>query len=136
MFFMLVAFFSVIYAFRRLNRKGISSIARNKFLIKHATFVGVFLVVWSIQLLHNYAELFGKANNYLETISFFAMFVTGLCLACARVIVDPYHRKLILSYIAQWFGIILPELDQGIIAQPLNTYLAESLNLELINIIL
>ena len=64
------------------------------------------------------------------------MFFTGLCLASARVIVDPYHRKLILSYLAQWFGIVLPELDQGIIAQPLSTYLAESLNLELINIIL
>lgn len=64
------------------------------------------------------------------------MFITGFCLSTARVAVDPYHRHVIKSYIWEWFGVILMEPDEGLVAQPLNTYLAESLNLELINIIL
>jgi hypothetical protein len=133
---MFTAFYSVIFACKRLGRKGISNIARNQFLRKHSVYVGVFLVVWSIQLLHNYNTLFDQDSKNLETISFFAMFTTGFFLASARVIVDPYHRWLIKYYIAQWFGIELDEPSENEISQPLNTYLAKSLNLELINIIL
>ena len=81
-------------------------------MIKHSVYVGVFLVIWSIQLLHNYNTLFNQKNETIESISFFAMFTTGTILASARVIVDPYHRWLIKYYINQWFGIELPELDK------------------------
>ena len=46
--FMFTAFYSVIFACKRLGREGISNIARNQFLKKHSVYVGVFLVVWSI----------------------------------------------------------------------------------------
>jgi hypothetical protein len=69
-------------------------------------------------------------------MSFFAMFSTGLCLSSVRVLVDPYHRKLILIYVAEWFGHIIKRPDEGLVTKPLNTFLAESLNLELIYIIL
>lgn len=76
-------------------------------------YIFVFLIVWSIQLLHNYLILFDEKNNTLENISFFAMFITGTCLAVARVIVDPYHWWLIKYNIYQWFGVELkvPEDD-------------------------
>ena len=111
--FMFTAFYSVIFACKRLGRKGISNIARNQFLRKHSVYVGVFLVVWSIQLLHNYTTLFDQNSPVLERVSFFAMFFTGFFLASARVIVDPYHRWLIKYYIAQWFGIELEEPNEN-----------------------
>lgn len=107
--FMFTAFYSVIFACKRLRREGIDGDERNQFLKKHSVYVIVFLVVWSIQLLHNYTTLFNQNSPVLERFSFFAMFFTGFFLASARVIVDPYHRWLIKYYIAQWFGIELDE---------------------------
>ena len=68
------------------------------------------------------------------------MFLTGIVLGTVRTLVDPYHRFIILSGIAEWFGHIMSmpteKEQETIISQPLYAYLAESLNLELINVIL
>ena len=45
--FVLTAFYSVIYAFKRLVRKGVSAKARWQFFIKHLSYVFVLLIVWS-----------------------------------------------------------------------------------------
>ena len=66
------------------------------------------------------------------------MFSTGIVLGTVRSLVDPYHFYIIQSAVLEWFGIImdLPKNKDQIISKPLYAYLAESLNLELINVIL
>jgi hypothetical protein len=50
--------------------------------------------------------------------------------------IEPYYRHVIYKTLYEYFGVILAEPDIGITSKPLNSYLAESLNVELINIIL
>lgn len=52
--YILVAIYSVIYAYRRLERPGVSKEVRSMFLKKHYVYVGVFIIIWSIQLTQNY----------------------------------------------------------------------------------
>ena len=63
------------------------------------------------------------------------MFGTGFLLAGVRLI-DPYYRYELKSTVYEYFGLTLKSKTEGIFAKPLNSYLAESLNVELINIIL
>ena len=66
------------------------------------------------------------------------MFSTGTCLSLVRII-DPYYRHIIKVSILELFGFVIDEYDKNKKknnTKPLNNYLAESLNLELINIIL
>lgn len=48
--YILVAIYSVIYAGRRLERPGVSKEIRTLFLKKHTTYVGIFIIIWVIQL--------------------------------------------------------------------------------------
>ena len=71
----------------------------------------------------------------IESLSFYFMFGAGSFLALVRM-VDPYYRHILKSTVREYFGFVTDEHEEGIIAKPLNSYLAESLNVELINIIL
>jgi hypothetical protein len=46
--YILVAIYSVIYAYRRLERPGVSKEVRTQFLRKHYVYVGVFIGIWVI----------------------------------------------------------------------------------------
>jgi hypothetical protein len=52
--YILTACYSVIYAYRKLERPGVSKEVRSMFLKKHYIYVFVFLVIWIIQLGQNY----------------------------------------------------------------------------------
>jgi len=101
--------------------------------------------------MHNFVEVYlpEKINNNnktrnlddasrfgsIEAVSYVFMFTTGLILSLIRMM-EPYFRHVIWKTINEYFGNIIPEPDKGITSKPLNSYLAESLNVELINIIL
>ena len=46
MIFVLLAFFSVIYAIKRLCRKGVTKYARTQFVVKHIMYVIVMIISW------------------------------------------------------------------------------------------
>ena len=50
-------------------------------------------------------------------------------------LVDPFYINIVKSIFAECFGIVIRN-PKGMKVKPLNMYLAESLNSELINIIL
>jgi hypothetical protein len=56
--YILVAIYSTIFAYRRLQRPGVSKEIRTMFLKKHYIYVGVFICIWTIQLSQNYFQLF------------------------------------------------------------------------------
>lgn len=143
---MLVATYSLVMAFKRLLRKGVSTSARASFFGKHLSYVVVILLTWQILLLNNYQALFGfldyslAANPFHDTpalghVSYAFMFGNGIFLTVVRLR-DPIYRFIVKQGFFENFGIVLNEQIEGIESKPLNTYLAESLNLELINIIL
>ena len=145
--FMLVATYSLVLAFKRLVRKGVSTSARASFFGKHLSYVVVILLTWQILLLNNYASLFTflnfdviKDNPFYNTtpkghVSYIFMFGNGVFLTIVRLR-DPIYRFIVKQGFYENFGIVLKEQIEGIESKPLNSYLAESLNLELINIIL
>lgn len=65
--YILVAIYSVIYAYRRLQRPGVSQEIRQMFLKKHYIYVGVFIVIWTIQLSQNYFQLFNPPPSLALT---------------------------------------------------------------------
>lgn len=65
-----VAVYSVIFAYRRLQRPGVSKSVRDMFWKKHATYVLVFIVIWVVQLSNNYFVLTHPRNkNNLDVLS-------------------------------------------------------------------
>jgi len=52
--YMLVGFYSIVFAYRRLVRPGVSIEMRKLFLKKHAIYVIVFIIIWIFMLLYNY----------------------------------------------------------------------------------
>ena len=61
-FYILIAVYSLVFAYRRLERPGVSKEARSMFLKKHLYYVLVFITIWSIQLSSNYFTLFNPSN--------------------------------------------------------------------------
>ena len=55
---MIIGFYSIIYAWRKLVRPGISAEVRNSFMKKHTLYVIVNIVSNGIQIWINYYELF------------------------------------------------------------------------------
>lgn len=60
--YIIVAIYSTVFAFRRLNRPGVSKEVRSMFLKKHLIYVIVFIVLWTITLSQNYFTLFNPPN--------------------------------------------------------------------------
>lgn len=46
--YIIVAIYSTVFAFRRLNRPGVSKEVRSMFLKKHLYYVIVFIAIWTI----------------------------------------------------------------------------------------
>ena len=46
--YMLLAILSLFFAYRRIERPGVSIAVRQMFLKKHATYVIVFIAIWTI----------------------------------------------------------------------------------------
>lgn len=56
--YLVIAFYSVVFAYARLNRPGVSKEVRAMCFKKHLYYVLMFVVIWTIQLLQNYYILF------------------------------------------------------------------------------
>lgn len=65
--YILVAIYSVVFAYRRLERPGVSREARNMFLKKHIYYVFVFIIIWTINLSSNYFTLFNPSTSSTPT---------------------------------------------------------------------
>lgn len=113
--FILIALYSLSYAYKRLVRNGVSKKARWAFFIKHSIYVLVIIIVQMFQMIHNYFRIYwndytiiklkkndvnnahDNNNNKLENIeglSSVAMFFTGAILSFIRIL-DPYYRFVI-----------------------------------------
>ena len=63
---LLYAFYSLIFALKRLFRKGVSYKVRTEFLKKHTLYVITVIVVWTLQIGHNFKSLFPQITNSSE----------------------------------------------------------------------
>jgi hypothetical protein len=122
--YILVAIYSFVFAYRKLERPGVSKEVRSMFLEKHLYYVVVFTIIWTIQLSSNYFTLFnpstkptdelylynhsdmlsaGNPNDLkwfgksLSVLSATMTFSTGLFLTAVRM-VEPLFRYLLWFY--------------------------------------
>ena len=65
--YILIAIYSFVFAYRRLERPGVSKEVRQMFLKKHLYYVIVFISIWTIQLSSNYFTLFNPASSPYST---------------------------------------------------------------------
>lgn len=56
--YLIIAFYSVVFAYARLNRPGVSKEVRAMCFKKHLYYVMMFVTIWTVQLLQNYYILF------------------------------------------------------------------------------
>ena len=63
-FLMVIGFYSVMFAYRRLKRPGMSIEMRGLFLKKHAIYIVALVFFQLITLLFNYFELFNLFDKY------------------------------------------------------------------------
>ena len=61
--YILIAVYSSVFAYRRLNRPGVSKQIRELFVKKHFAYVLVFIFIWTIQLSQNYLQLFNPQKS-------------------------------------------------------------------------
>lgn len=61
--FMMVGFYSIIFAYRRLFRPGVSFQMRRMFLKKHGIYVAMLILIQLCQFLINYYELFSNDDK-------------------------------------------------------------------------
>ena len=61
--YIIVALYSTIFAYRRLQRPGVSKNVRTLFVRKHFLYVIVFILIWTIQLSQNYYVLLNPHQN-------------------------------------------------------------------------
>ena len=148
---MLIAFFSVFYASRRLERPGVSYEVRKMFQKKHLAYVIVFILIWTIQLVQNYYQLFNSfmtpgmqapQGQPVFIVSSVMTFSTGIFLTAVRFI-EPLFRYLMLSLVYQYYGLVLDALKEGqneeqklIEKDALSSFLSSSLNIELVYVLL
>lgn len=71
----------------------------------------------------------------MDYISGIAMFSTGIMLTFLRLY-EPFFQFLIKRFFLNCFGILLDMEDVGVQTKTLSTFLASSLNVELVHIIL
>jgi hypothetical protein len=144
--YIIVALYSCVYAQRRLTRPGLRKDIRRFFLRKHYSYVGVFILVWTLNLAKVYYQLFNPepAEKEEDTIlvvaeiSKYASFSTGLFLTIIRLS-EPYFYYVTKRKWLEFFGVAPTNTDRSsneLYNNTLNSFLAESLNTELVNIIL
>ena len=63
--YILIAVYSVVYSYRRLNRPGVSKKVRFLFFRKHFWYVFIFTTIWSLQQCANFYYLFNPVTHDL-----------------------------------------------------------------------
>eukprot|EP00347_Sterkiella_histriomuscorum_P009160 403342290 len=145
--YIIVALYSCVYAQRRLARPGLKNRERWFFLRKHYSYVGVFILIWTLNLASVYYQLFNPNDSQneevedrlsiVQTISQFAAFSTGLWLTIVRLS-EPYFYYMARTKWLEFFGIPPDNKSRkdDLFNDTLNSFLTQSLNVELVNIIL
>lgn len=128
--YMMIGFYSIIYAYRRLVRPGVSIEMRKMFFKKHALYVIVFTLIWIIMLLTNYYELFNpykvfrlkqpddvvRTESIISQLSYYSFFITGQAVVMIRLF-DPLYRHMIKRTVCMWFGVLIKEPRKGLEVQ-------------------
>jgi hypothetical protein len=60
--YIVVAVYSVVFSYRRLNRPGVSKEVRELFFKKHFYYVAVFTFIWALQQCSNFYTLFNPTH--------------------------------------------------------------------------
>lgn len=60
--YIIIALYSMIFSYRRLNRPGVGPGVRKLFQKKHSSYVIIFIVIWTAQLAASYCHLFDPEN--------------------------------------------------------------------------
>ena len=76
-----------------------------------------------------------SGSRWIAIVSNTSMYITGFFLALVRLM-DSFNWAIITNYIKELYGYAEKRSIKGKEVKPLNYYLTQSLNLELINIIL
>jgi len=125
---------------------------RQLFQKKHTFYVVLFIIIWTIQLSANYYHLFNpsdisekakgeekakrnRISDFVDSVSGVFTFSTGILLAMVRLH-EPFFYQMIKKFSYQCFGILIENDTDTIKTQTLSTFLASSLNVELVHIIL
>lgn len=151
--YIIVALYSTIFSMRRLKRPGMSAQVRLLFQRKHNGYVFLFIFIWIIKLSNSYYKLFNpdeRQNRHHKDEDFDSNFyddigkytklanyvslATGILLSAVRFN-EPFFRYLVKDFIYSCFGILLQD-EKGMQSQTLSAFLASSLNVELVHIIL
>ena len=124
--YILVALYSWVFSSRRLSRPGVSSEVRQLFSRKHSFYVGIFIVIWTSQLLASYYHLFNPVtivlDNYdaslwkpkpVDLFSGIMMFTTGIFLAALRLY-EPFFLYLIKKFGLNCMGILYVVEGNGV----------------------
>ncbi|CDW72257.1 phosphatidylinositol phosphate kinase [Stylonychia lemnae] len=132
------------------SRPGLNKRVRWFFLRKHWSYVGIFILVWTLNLAQAYYQLFNpksqddiavdsfnKVETPVQTVSQFAAFSTGLWLTIVRLS-EPYFYYIVKKKWLEMFGKPPGDCRQSneLYNNTLNSFLTQSLNVELVNIIL
>ena len=112
-------------------------------MYKHGSYVIIMIITWTIELLVHYYILFRNLEDehmeddkqWIRTLSHAAMYNTGTCLALVRLM-DTFNWNIIKNYVKELYGYVEKKAVSGKELKPINFYLNQSLNLELIYIIL
>lgn len=115
--YILIALYSCIFASRRLDRKGINKVIRQKLLKKHYYYVAIFVIVWGFYLANAYYDLFypgekedkpeKKIVSFMSKISSVSL---GLLLTLIRL-GEPFFRYQVKKRFLYFFGIDVEEIE-------------------------
>lgn len=150
-FFMLIGFYSIIFADRRLARPGVSKIMRRLYCKKHTLYVIAMIIIQLCQQLVNFYQLFNPnlevnaadqsiesynlSRKTINNVTYYAIFSTGLVFAMIRRS-DPFYYVEMKRWLYGCFGILIEEPTEEYKKQILQTFLASSLSSELVYITL
>jgi hypothetical protein len=67
--YIVVAVYSVVFSYRRLNRPGVSKEVRELFFKKHFYYVAVFTIIWALQQSSNFYHLFNPTDPAFEPVN-------------------------------------------------------------------
>ena len=148
---MLIGFYSIIFADRRLARPGVSKVMRRMYCKKHTLYVIAMIIIQLCQQLVNFYQLFNPnlevnaADQSIESynlsketinrVTYYAIFSTGIVFAVIRTS-DPFYLVEMKRWIYGCFGIIIQEPKEEYKKEILQTFLASSLSSELVYITL
>lgn len=114
--YILIALYSCIFASRRLDRKGINKVIRQKLLKKHYFYVAIFVFVWGAYLANAYYDLFyprqEKAfeKKFVLFLSKIGSVSLGLLLTSIRL-GEPFFRYQVKKRFLYFFGIDVEEIE-------------------------